>query len=175
MLSLIVKSSRISPWVNILSLFQLVVESLPRLYTLHFTPHARKIALKCNFSCISANFIVPLHRKSDKSVLQTYFIKAFALFGNLFISRQFEFLSFRNTAKRSRVCVGFLYILEIDRSRDLNEPMQWLTFFLCVYIWTNYMIIWNISINKVCRQQINFINSKFLWKQNQLWNCQYYW
>ena len=50
-------------------------------------------------------------------------LKAFALFGNLFISRQFEFLSFRNTAKRSRVCVGFLCILEIDRSRDLNKPI----------------------------------------------------
>jgi hypothetical protein len=34
-----------------------------RLYTLHFTPYTRKIALKCDFSCISANFIVPLHRE----------------------------------------------------------------------------------------------------------------
>ena len=33
------------------------------LYTLHFTPYTRKIALKCDFSCISANFIVPLHRE----------------------------------------------------------------------------------------------------------------
>ena len=33
------------------------------LYTLHFTPYTRKIALKCDFSCTSANFIVPLHRK----------------------------------------------------------------------------------------------------------------
>ena len=36
---------------------------IPRLYTLHFTPYTRKIALKCDFSCISENFIVPLHRE----------------------------------------------------------------------------------------------------------------
>lgn len=66
--------------------------------------------------------------------LQTYFIKAFALFGNLFISRQFEFLSFRNTAKRSRLYVGFLYILEIDRSRDLNEPITVAHVFVCLYV-----------------------------------------
>ena len=74
-------------------------------------------------SCSIQKNSLPLHGKSEQSVLQTYFIKAFALFGNLFISRQFEFLSFRNTAKRSRLYVGFLYILEIDRSRDLNEPI----------------------------------------------------
>ena len=33
-----------------------------RLYTLHFTPYTRKIALKCDFSCTSANFVVPLHQ-----------------------------------------------------------------------------------------------------------------
>ena len=32
------------------------------LYTLHFTPYTRKIALKCDFSCTSANFVVPLHQ-----------------------------------------------------------------------------------------------------------------
>ena len=42
-------------------------------------------------------------------------------------SPQYRFL-----AQKNRLCNGFLYILEIDRSRDLNEPMQWLTF-LCVY------------------------------------------
>ena len=33
------------------------------LYTLHFTPYTRKIALKCDFSCTSANFSLPLHRE----------------------------------------------------------------------------------------------------------------
>ena len=32
----------------------------PRLYTLRPTPYTRKIALKCDFSCTSANFVVPL-------------------------------------------------------------------------------------------------------------------
>ena len=85
-------------------------------------------------SCSIQNNSLPLHRKSEKSALQTYFIKAFALFGNLFISRQFEFLSFRNTAKRSRLYVGFLYILEIDRSRDLNEPITVAHVFVCLYV-----------------------------------------
>ena len=30
---------------------------------LHSTPYTRKIALKCDFSCTSANFVVPLHRE----------------------------------------------------------------------------------------------------------------
>ena len=30
---------------------------------LHLTPYTRKIALKCDFSCTSANFVVPLHRE----------------------------------------------------------------------------------------------------------------
>ena len=36
---------------------------IPHLYTLHHTPYTRKIALKCDFSCTSANCIVPLHRE----------------------------------------------------------------------------------------------------------------
>ena len=44
------------------------VDSFPEtvdLYSspLHFTPYTRKIALKCDFSCTSANFVVSLHRE----------------------------------------------------------------------------------------------------------------
>jgi hypothetical protein len=35
----------------------------PRLYTLHFTPHTRKIALKAIFICISAKKAVSLRNK----------------------------------------------------------------------------------------------------------------
>ena len=36
---------------------------IPRLYTLHFTPHTRKITLKCVFSCTFRKKSVSLRRK----------------------------------------------------------------------------------------------------------------
>ena len=57
------------------------VDSVPKkvdlysfLYILLFTPYTRKIALKCDFSCTSANFVVPLQPQTKS--LQTYFIKS---------------------------------------------------------------------------------------------------
>ena len=54
---------KLSPILKKLTHFLKPLTYIPRLYTLHFTPYTRKIALKCDFSCTSANFIVPLHRE----------------------------------------------------------------------------------------------------------------
>ena len=42
----------------------------PRLYTLHFTPSTRKIAPKCDFSCISQKKVVPLPSKVQRRGLE---------------------------------------------------------------------------------------------------------
>ena len=54
---------KLSPFLKQLTHILKALPYIPRLYTLHFTPYTRKIALKCDFSCTSANFVVPLHRE----------------------------------------------------------------------------------------------------------------
>ena len=64
-------------------------EQFPCLYTLHSTPYTRKIALLMRFF-LHISQIFTTFATQTKS-LQTYFIKAFALFEDSFNHPHFEF------------------------------------------------------------------------------------
>lgn len=82
-----------------------------------------------NFFCECQKKVVPLQSQRMPTGTLNYNIDIWAqsvaplnkrslYLRKLFISRQFEFLAFLNTARRSRDYVGFLRILEPKGSRD---------------------------------------------------------
>ena len=83
------------------------------------------------------------NRKSEKSALQTYFIKAFALFEDSFKLGHFEITLLRIMRNAHVYTWAFLHILECYGSPSPKEPIAVAHVFLCAYVKTNKTILTN--------------------------------